>query len=99
MDGPGAWRTRRQPKPPPDPRRRRLTLIFGWLILLVVLAAGYFVLELLPFSGLILLFLGVIARRSASDPALRLLWTAYAVVGGLLLLAAFVLVLALNPAP
>ena len=73
-----------------------IILIFGWLFLLLVLASGFFLMELLPFSGVVLLFLGVVARRSASDPALHLLWTAYAVGGGLLMLAAFVLLLSLN---
>jgi hypothetical protein len=51
---------------------------------------------LLPFTGLLLLFVGVLRLRSVTEPRWRVLWMAYALAGGLLMIAAFVLVLALN---
>lgn len=77
-------------------RSQRIGLALGWLILGVLIALGYFWISMLPYTGLLLLFVGVLRLRKVTEPRWRVVWYAYAFAGGLLMIAAFVLVLALN---
>lgn len=81
-----------------SPRRRRNELIIGWVMLAVGLVSGFVLLGFLPYLGVGLLFLGVIRLRRVTDPALRRMWMAYAITGGLLMAASFILVLLLTGA-
>ena len=92
---------------PTEPTRGRLVL--GWLMLGLALAAGFFLMSYLPYIGLGLLVIGVLRLRAQDDtrenegtepnPQTRRLWQVYVLTGVLLLVASFVLVLALNPPP
>lgn len=79
-----------------SPRRRRNELIIGWIMLVIAVASGFFLLGYLPYLGVGLLFLGVIRLRRVADPALRRMWMAYAITGGLLMAAAFILIILLT---
>lgn len=82
--------------PQPQERGQRIGLILGWLTLGVMIVLGFTWLSMLPYAGLLLIFVGVLRLRKATESSWRLLWYAYAFTGGLLMIAAFVLVLALN---